>query len=67
MPDLAHSVLLNADYTLLRPVKAKLETAIALAELLDTLDAHAPSLVAALVEVSDDLTPLFVMLVAAPP
>ena len=67
LPDLAHSVLLNADYTLLRPVKAKLEKAVALAELLAALDAHAPPHVAALVEVSDDLTPLFAMLVAAPP
>ena len=48
-------------------MKAKLEKAVALAELLAALDAHAPSLVAALVDVSDDFTPLFAMLVAAPP
>ena len=48
-------------------MKAKLEKAVALAELLGALDAHVPPLVAALAEVSDDLTPLFAMLVAAPP
>jgi hypothetical protein len=48
LPDLAHAVLLGTDYILLRPVRAKLEKAVALAKLQDALDIHAPLLAAAM-------------------
>ena len=64
LPDLAHTVLLNVDYILPKPVQAKLEKAVALAELLDALDVHAAPLVAAPEKVFDDIALVFAMLVA---
>ena len=65
LPDLAHTVLLNADYLLLKPILAKLEKAVAFAGLLDALDIHAAPLVAASQQVFDDIALVSAMLVAA--
>ena len=72
--DLAHSVLLSADYVLPKPLRAKLEKAVGFAELQGTLDVHAPLLVAIMLivpvaapdEVFDGVTLVFAILVAVP-
>ena len=73
-PDLAHSVLLSADYVLPKLLRAKLEKAVGFAELQGTLDVHAPLLVAVVLivpvaapdEVFGNVTLVFAILVAAP-
>jgi hypothetical protein len=71
LPDLAHAVLLGTDYILLRPVRAKLEKAVALAKLQDALDIHAPLLAAAMLVAAsqpsfDDPAPVGATFVVVP-